>query len=441
MKDRLNVLRATTKKSCLLLIGMLLFLGNKEVYGQGNQRNSYDPLELGCLPVGMWVTPPEKFLNDAEYKRMAMSGINFVNGFGYHERSNGNINKALDLCHKYGLKYFVNRSDARKTILAYDQNKDESVLLQFISDAKLFAAHPAYAGELLLDEPGKDLIPTVAEFTSHYEKTYPDKMWHVNLFPTYATIGIKTHSYEDYIDTWLDATNPRYLSYDSYPLLTDGTIIDDYYYNLDLIRSKTLDRKIPFWTFVQTLSIARTPEVPDKKDPNEVDIRWQVWANLAFGAKGIQYFCYWTPASTSEDFGDALIGLDGKATARYKYVKKLNTDIKKAGEILLHCDAVGVIQTSPNPFPLYGIGLSSFGPILSVSGDDNIVGCFKDEDGQLKALIAPLLPGKSATVVLELDTKVKSVNIISDKKEREVKVKKQQLKHKIAAGDAVLIEF
>ena len=425
----------------LLMAATWLVQSNCAVNKKIVLTNRYDVLKLGHLPVGLWVTPPDSFRNDAEYKKISDCGINFLNGFGYNENTPDKINSSLALCERYGLKYFVNKTNVDKAIKAYATDPDKKLLDTFIAGIKGYSNHPAFAGELLMDEPGKPLIPSVAAFTKRFEKEYPGKMWHVNLFPAYATGGIQTFSYEDYIDSWLKYTEPNYLSYDSYPLLKDAGIINDYFYNLDLVRSKTLERGIPFWTFIQTLSIAQTPGVPDKRDPSEADIRWQVWVNLAFGAKGIQYFCYWSPGSGAELFGAALIALDGKETAQYGYVKKLNADINKTGQILLGCDALGVIQTAKKPYPLYSPEIRSFGPVRKAEGDDHVIGCFKDRNGKFKVLVMPLTPDKGATVSLLLDKEVKSVTLVQGETVQRQKVRKGCLVQSIAAGNAVLIEF
>lgn len=427
----------------LFLIAFLLSLPLPNLTAQIKTApaNRYDIMNMNELPIGMWVTPTDQYRNDGQFQRITKAGINFVNGFCPHEDTSDEIKTALDLCAKYNLKYFVNRRNVHKAILSYADNPDNTIIENLMADVKDYIAHPACAGELLFDEPGKPLFSSVEAVIKEYEKLYPDKMWHINLFPTYATGGIKTTSYEDYISSWLNVIDPKYLSYDSYPLLKTGGIIQDYFYNLDFIRAKTLQRKIPFWTFIQTLSIAQTPGVPDKRDPSEKEIRWQVWVNLAFGAKAIQYFCYWSPQSGAEAFGEALITGEGKKTDKYDYIKRLNSDIKKIGRILLDCDAVGVIQTTVNPYPLYEANRKNFGPIKEVNGDDNIVGCFTDKNGDYRVLISPLNPNNDATVKLVLDHDTDYVIVIKGKKEKRVKIKNQELVQTLSAGDALLVKF
>lgn len=413
--------------------------GGNEVTPPEQKTQQYDVLGLGEIPIGLWVTPPAAKQNTEEYARIRRCGINFVNGFCWNEPSNAAIKKALDLCGENDLLYFSNKSVTADDVKKYSAKADASLLRKFVESIKPYASHPAFAGELLMDEPGLPLFEALSKFTSTFERNWPDKMWHINLFPAYATGGIQASSYEEYINKWFETMSPKYLSYDSYPLLTDGSITDDYFYNLDFIRMKTRFKKIPFWTFIQTLSIAGTPGVPDKREPSEADIRWQVWSNLAFGAKGIQYFCYWSPGNGSETFGDALIDLNGNETVRYAYVKKLNSDINAIGKILMKCDAEGVILNSAKNYRLHS-PLYSFDPVEEVNGDC-IVGCFTSADGKKKALITPVTPDTGAKVTLVLKDGTKNVTVWKNDKSEQMSVSDGSLAFEIAAGDAVFVEF
>ncbi|SHF75021.1 Beta-galactosidase [Mariniphaga anaerophila] len=401
---------------------------------------NYDVLGLGEIATGLWVTPPSGYQTSEEYKRIKECGLNFVNGFHYFENSHSKILKVLDYCEENDLKFFANKASVASGIVNYSKSPDVSLLNKFINEIEPYANHPAFAGELMIDEPGKNLFEAVSAFTKAFDEAYPDKMWHVNLFPTYATGGIQASSYNEYINNWLMTVPSKHISYDSYPLLSTGEIIDDYFYNLDIIRSKSRFRKIPFWTFIQTLSIAGTPGVPDKREPSEADIRWQVWSNLAFGAKGIQYFCYWSPGNGTEQFGEALIGLSGEKTVRYDYVKKINSDINAIGKILLNCHAEGVIQTSVKDYKMYE-RLNDFGEIRSITGDDNIMGCFENEDGEKKVLITTLTPDKDASVILHLSDKVSEVKVWNNGGSEKQLVSGNQIVFQIDAGEAVFVEF
>jgi len=152
---------------------------------------NYDILNLGEIPIGLWVTPPPAYQTNEEYARIKACGINFVNGFSYYENSYSSILKVLDFCDNNNLKYFVNKSVVADDIIKYSRNSDASLLKKFIDGIKPYANHSAFAGELLMDEPSKNLFTAIAAFTMTFEKNYADKLWHINLFPSYAPGGYK----------------------------------------------------------------------------------------------------------------------------------------------------------------------------------------------------------------------------------------------------------
>lgn len=435
-----------------VLLGSML-TGCRKEESKKPVKTNYDILELGEMPIGLWVTPPAQYINDENYKVMSEAGINFINGF--REETPDNINAAMDYAQKYGMKFFLYQTEIEQKIKLYDAemkkeepNLDltEGYLNSTMSGISDYKDHPAFAGVLFLDEPGKPLFNSVNEFINAFKTQYSDKQWLVNMFPSYATGGIQSNgNYMDYLDTWLDLVKPNYFSYDSYPLLQTGGETADYYYNLDLIRSKTKERNIPFWTFIQTLSISGTPGVPDKREPSEKDIRWQVYTNLAFGAKGLQYFCYWSPGNGSESFGDALIDTNGNKTVRYDYVKKLNTEIYEIAKILLNCDAEGIMMNVKNGdmnYNLYDQKLTSYGPITSIGGDSFVIGCFSDKDTEAKkVLVSSYKPTASANVVLNIIDGVESVKIWVNGEKRILPVNNNQIEFTIGAGDGILFEF
>ena len=45
-----------------------------------------------------------------------------------------------------------------------------------------------------------------------------------------------------------------------------------------------------FWNFFNAMPFG------GHSDPTEAQIRWQIFTSLAYGAKGVLYFCYFSPA-------------------------------------------------------------------------------------------------------------------------------------------------
>lgn len=428
--------------------------GDDKTSGTGNlrpseEKNQYDLLDIGNIHIGMWVTPPAANRTQESFDTMAESGINFVNGFEYFESDENQIREALTFADNSGLKFLVADRRVTEAINTYDTTKNAQLIEEAMTAIESYYEYPAYAGQLLIDEPGRSKFETVHAFIDAFEINYPGKQWHVNMFPSYAEGGAGV-PYLQYVDDWMELVNPNYYSYDSYPLLVPDPNnpftryeIEDYFYNLDVLRSKTAEKKIPLWSFIQTLGISGTPGVADKRTPSREDIRWQVYVNLAFGVKGLQYFCYWTPSGGSESFTDAMIAADGTKTERYDYVKEVNTEILNFGEHLLQCDSKGIILNVANPsdakYKLYDDSLTSYGKVTAVSGDDAIIGCFYNPyTGEDSLLIVPTTPRDNAELSLTMQG-VEEVTAYIGGQARALKTSNGVLTLSLNAGDGMYI--
>ena len=413
--------------------------------------NPYDLLGLDNIHIGMWVTPPAEHRSQEAYDTLAESGINFVNGFEYFESDEFAIREALGYAENSGLKFLVADKRVSTAINDYQTTKDAKLIEDAMLAIESYYDSPAYAGQLLIDEPDYNKFDTVNAFIEAYKLNYPGKQWHVNMFPSYAESGAGV-PYLQYVEEWMDRVKPNYYSFDSYPLLVPDETnpftryeIEDYYYNLDLLRVKTAERKIPLWSFIQTLGISGTPGVPDKRIPSREDIRWQVFTNLAFGVKGLQYFCYWTPGGGSESFTDALIAQDGTKTERYDYVKEINNEILGFGKQLIRCDSEGMIlhtnQPSAARYKLYEESLARYGILIGVEGDDVLIGCFKDPYTLKESiLLVPVTPRDEANVSLKIKSD-SEITVYQNGEKRSQKVKDGKFDLQIQKGDAAYILF
>lgn len=423
--------------------------GKADTQDSLGKENSYDVLHMGAIPIGMWVTPPEKYRTAEYYGLMKECCINFVNGFSAYETNSDAIKQSLSLAEEYGLKFLVADQKVTACIGEYQKNPDAEILEKAMKQIEQYYQYPAYAGQLLMDEPGRDMFDNLIPFIETYNKNYPGKQWHVNMFPCYAEGGTGV-PYEQYVDDWIEMANPNYYSYDSYPLLAydeDNPLarpeITEYYYNLDLLRSKTREKEIPVWSFIQTVGISGTQGVPDKRTPSREDIRWQTFTDLAFGVKGLQYFCYFTPDKGSETFTPALITTDGQKTERFDYVKELNQEIAVYGDKLLNCHAEGVIlnkKSDEERYRLYEESLDSFGKLTGVEGDTALIGCFTDRITEKKSiLITGTNPREDIHITLNFARGVKSVEAYVNGKAVEMTVTDGKIELTIPRGDAIYV--
>lgn len=412
---------------------------------------TYDVMGTGEIPVGMWVTPPDGYQTEDAFRVIAESGINMVNGFGYNENTDEEVQAVLDACQANGLKYLYSSLEIEENIRAYNTSKDASLIENTMTQIGKFASHPAYAGQLFIDEPGASYFDTLSDFFDAYRAKYPEKLAYVNMLPTYALAATGCPRYEDYFDIWNEKIDPAFYSYDSYPLIDyDPAMVgyqaelSDFFYNLDLLRVKTLEQGIPMWSFIATLgyTTAVGSSEPNRRSPSREDLRWQVFCNLAFGSKGLQYFCYWTPGQ--DTFQNAMVDRAGNPTDTYYHVQEVNAEFEKYGSVLLNADAVGVMMNDyrRDGFDIYSTALTKFGGIQSVEGNRYVIGCFSDKDtGKKSVLISPTTPRDDIEITLNMHKSVQEVTAYIKGEMQTLKVENNKLDLSIAKGDAVFVQL
>ena len=398
-------------------------------------------------------------LTKARYQEVKDSGINIALYYGHGlDRGIAENKRIHDICAEVGLKFIGNV-----------WGPDDATRIQYIKDN--FANSSTYVGELLRDEPNVSEFDYLGSFVDAYNEALPNKEVYINLFPSYANAATQLGTdYDDYINQYFAKIKTKSMSYDFYGLHKNGDIYTDFYKNLDLLRSKTLAERMPYWVITQS-GIAGSSRMP-----TELEQRWSVLATIAGGSKGISYFCYWTP-STIGDHSYAengfMIDLEGNKNPMYYWVQKINADINTIGKKLLPCHADGVISSSTTYYPLYdnnGAGRTNYGPIKQVAAKSgNVVcGCFCDarseyrDDSKIKGYKAMLVAHKPNTDIkanLTLDTAVTSITLtqnntskvvdlnnltnvsVADENSVVVTYTDGVLQVNIPAGEALLIEF
>jgi len=153
---------------------------------------------------------------------------------------------------------------------------------------------------------------------------------HVNL------LGLPSQpNYSSYVERCIKEVNPHILSFDNYPT-DDQPGRDGFSPNLRIFRDVCATHGQPFWTIVDAF-----PPVPGGKPvagSSVEHLRWQVMETVRYGASGVMYFTYWTPADGGFDRIEAMVARDGKLTPRYYEVRALNEDLRvltdQTGEVL-----------------------------------------------------------------------------------------------------------
>jgi hypothetical protein len=312
--------------------------------------------------IGYWVGPETKENLRERYREIA--DANFTLVIGSHGMA---IDQQLAYCREFGLKAIV---DAKGLGLP---------------------ANDACWGFSLMDEPGAAQFPELAKRAEEARARQPGKFGYINLFPNYASPAqLGTATYEEHVAKFVREVKPEVLSMDHYPLMRpDADGRDAYLENLAVMRAHSLRAGIPFWNFFYNMPFN------DRLDPTEAQIRWQIFASIAHGAKGVLYFCYWTPgkgAAGAGEFpkGGAIITAEGLKTRHYEEARRINAELKNYGPTLmkLTSERVVKIKTDADTRPaLAGLPLRN---IARVQGDpvgEFEVGIFSNADGGKAVLI------------------------------------------------------
>jgi hypothetical protein len=196
---------------------------------------------------------------------------------------------------------------------------------------------------------------------------------------------------------------PAFISFDHYPLLTDGSIRPTYFLNWALIRQAGLAADLPTWFYVQAVGHGVM------KEPTEAEMWWNITTSLAYGCKGIQYFTYWSPGQRPDyNFGPALIGRDPdgvfRPTKLYGWAKNINlTFLQPVGRQLKHLVSESVVHANDTPLPIGATAFVPDGWVRAVGGRV-VLGRFRQrvDDGQRWLLVTnpSYTAGVSATVTV-----------------------------------------
>ena len=196
------------------------------------------------------------------------------------------------------------------------------ILKDMENTVRLFNSFDSFGGYYICDEPGADRFDDLSKIVKRL-KTLDERhyIW-INVFPVYANKQqLKSESYEQYINDYIEIVKPPFLSFDCYGIKKNG-IIPNYYQNLELISSQCKTKGIPFWAYVLTSQFGSNVY------PTKGTLSFQAYSNLAYGAQAIEYFSYRRILGYGLNMTIAPVDTNYKKMAIYNVVKKLNSEIK-----------------------------------------------------------------------------------------------------------------
>jgi hypothetical protein len=314
------------------------------------------------LPIMTWPGPDADLLSPATFRLIADDGFSVNMSFlGAREK---NL-KALELAGTAGLKLMIQDDRVSKVV------EDGALSLDILADVvKDYRNHPAFYGYFVTDEPNASKFERLGAIVSRLRALDPGHPAYINLFPTYANeTQLGTPTYEDHVGRYLDTVHPPFLSFDHYPVMKTG-LRADYYRNLEIVRRMAMERGLDLWAF--TLVTPHAVYLP----PTAGRIRLQLFSDIAYGAKGLQYFTFGTPGGTDYDWGSGLIGKDGRPGPAYPLAREVNAEIRRIEGLVLRWKSLAVYHSEPVPDGARPP--ASDGPVTGTSGAPLVIGVFSD---------------------------------------------------------------
>jgi hypothetical protein len=339
--------------------------------------------------IGMWVPPATNEKLDARYREIAEANFTLVVG-----QSGTNAAEHLKRCKRFGLQTLIGANGP----------------VEKLPDG------PACWGYLLVDEPGAGAFADLGKRAEEIRTKRPGRFGYVNLYPNYAPLGaLGTSSYDEHVAKFLHEVKPEVLSMDHYPLMRpEGDTRAAYCDNLECFRKHALAAGIPFWNYFYSMPFN------DRLDPTEAQIRWQIFTSVAYGAKGVLYFCYWTPgkgAAGAGEFpkGGAILTAEGLKTRHYEEARRINAELKNLGPTLMRLTSTGVsrVTTETNVSVLAGSPIRKLARVGGDPAGEFIIGAFGHADGRRAALIVNHNYSYTAWPTVEFDADPKDVLEVS----------------------------
>jgi hypothetical protein len=331
----------------------------------------------------------------------------------------------LDLVSEAGLKCIVSDksthvSDAVAQLDENEISRRVEALLERVGQ------HRAVFGYFLCDEPGTRLYPALKKWVEAYRKVDPKALSYINLSPNYTSPAkLNVPTYAEYLGSYVDTVQSKLISYDHYALMEDGSLRDGYFQNLEAVRLESLRSGLPFWNVVLANAHSRYA------DPTEAGLRFQLYTTLAYGARGIGYFTYFTP---NDQFRLAPIDKFGHKTRTWDMLRSVNLQAHRLGQVYVKLRSVNVFHHPDVPQGCSGLETSRF--IAKVGGGSLLVGEFEGPGGQPFVIVV----NKSLQHAIDLNIKFKDAGQI-----QQVNANKGQIEpwdyesNRLAAGQGLLL--
>jgi hypothetical protein len=332
-----------------------------------------------------WVSPPLALTMSERYAQMVRAGFN-VTVLAWDDTGYVADNLArLDATRSLGLHNLLldNRLDS-----VFAGRPETLPLADTIVAA--YRGDPAFLGYYLGDEPRADTFDRLGEWFSILRARDPrHPAWNSII----GRMGFASHAgFESYTRDYVARVRPAILCNSHYEFNRTGDL-HQMAENISTLATVARENDMPFWGVVLLVEHGVFRRV------TEGMLRWQVAQWLAYGARGVGYFTYWTPAPDPYyNWQPAMVTWGaGEQTATFDTVSMLNRHAAPVGNVL--AGARWLATRYAGSVPPYGIAFAP-NPVLADVQGRATIGFFADSTGAPLVFVANADSLARRTVVL-----------------------------------------
>jgi len=268
-----------------------------------------------------WLSPPPEFTDSTRVDDYVDTGMNVLLPAWRDSGLAADTRVRMRLAHARGA-----------SCIAWDRRlrqvdpTNPSTFAALDSVVALFRDDPGFLAYYLGDEPDSSRLPLIAGFFALLAERDPAHPGWNNL--SGRSSFASQEGYLTSLRRYVATVHPKLLCADHYDLLADHDL------GLQVANAQGLaqvarESGLPFWGIV--LGIGHVPF----REPTEGEMRWQIAALLAYGARGIGWFTYWTPDPDPRlDWQAGLVDTLGETTARYPLARRVLGDTRAIGNEL-----------------------------------------------------------------------------------------------------------
>jgi len=328
----------------------------------------------GRFPIVAYSGPHAPQTTDFRYAELAQTGINVTLKMLDDPGTPAANQQRIQVAARHNVWSFI--LDNR--LIAPGRAYTKGWRAEVESTVATYAREPNVLGYFLADEPTARDYLSFAAITQELAKRDPGRPGLVDFmgFPG-PGIHYSGMSYSKYLRGFLDRAHPALFAVDSYPLRKGN---DFPYYVTCWESVSTISRQTgtPFWPILLLSPYANL------RVPSTSEMAWQAFIPMAYGARGIVWFTYWTPSPAATDFHDGPMTYDGRRTSAFGHLTDVNARVQALGQEMGRWEWLGTRQVGTLPY-----GCRAFAQANGLRVQSPIpltVGFFKQMSGQPYAL-------------------------------------------------------